>query len=142
MSVSRCHALLLAVSIGAADAALAQSDRPDAMLAVPPAMVAEAAPAHPPAALRLSIQEALQGALTRAVVVQTQQLDLQQQQEQTEQARHEFLPQTVLSSQLERNSASSTSTAATRGTATVGEPGFHVETALGHAVVAVGGAPV
>jgi hypothetical protein len=31
-------------------------------------------------------------------------------------AGHEFLPQTVLSSQLERNSASATGTAATRGT--------------------------
>lgn len=120
VSLSRCHALLLALSIGAADAVLAQSDRPDALLAAPPAIAAEALSAPPPTALRLSLQEALQGALTRAVSVQTQQLDLQQQQEQTEQARHEFLPQTVLSSQLERNSASGTGTGATRGTATSG----------------------
>ncbi|WP_369952137.1 TolC family protein [Ralstonia syzygii] len=120
MSVSRCHALLLALSIGAAGPARAQPDNPGTMLAAPPAMAAGTVPAHPPTALRLSLQEALQGALTRAVIVQTQQLDLQQQQEQTAQARHEFLPQTVLSSQLERNSASSTGTVATRGTATSG----------------------
>ena len=74
------------------------------------------APAAAPAQLRLSIDEALQGALTRAVAIQTQQLDVQQQQAQTEQAGHEFLPQTVLSSQLERDSASSTGLPDARGT--------------------------
>lgn len=40
------------------------------------------------------------------VAIQTQQLDIVQQQAQTGQDNHEFLPRTVLSSQLERNSAS------------------------------------
>ncbi len=73
-------------------------------------------PASPSAVLRLGVQEALRGALTRAVAIQTQQLDVAQQRAQTEQAGHEFLPQTVLSSQLERDSASATGAAATRGT--------------------------
>ncbi len=120
MRVSHCRALLLALSIGATGLAHAQPDPAGAMLAVPPAIVAETPSSHPPTVLRLSIDEALQGAMTRAVVIQTQQLDLQQQREQTEQARHEFLPQTTLSSQLERNSTSTTDMPATRGTATSG----------------------
>ena len=62
----------------------------DTMLPVPPAIDTEAASAHPPTVFRLGIREALQGALARAVIVQTQQLDLQQQRDQTEQASHEF----------------------------------------------------
>ncbi|AST28677.1 hypothetical protein ACNRDG_21795 [Ralstonia pseudosolanacearum] len=90
------------------------------MLPVPPAIDTEAASAHPPTVFRLGIREALQGALARAVIVQTQQLDLQQQRDQTEQASHEFLPQTVLSSQLERDSASVVDVPTTHSTATSG----------------------
>lgn len=59
----------------------------DWMARRPHLMAADTAPMPALAELRLSIGEALQGALTRAVVIQMQQLDLQQQQAQTEQAK-------------------------------------------------------
>lgn len=106
------RALLFALMWWAGAGACAQPAIAGAARDPQPAM----APAAAPALLRLSIDEALQGALTRAVAIQTQQLDVQQQQAQTEQAGHEFLPQTVLSSQLERDSASSTGLPDARGT--------------------------
>ncbi|WP_229213355.1 MULTISPECIES: TolC family protein [unclassified Duganella] len=104
--------MLLALLMWAVGEAGARPVVPELMVDPQPAMATDATA---PAVLRLSIQDALQGALTRAVVIQTQQLDVEQQQLQTEQARHEFLPQAVLSSQWERERTSATGAAATRG---------------------------
>lgn len=112
MRLRRFSVCLLALQMGAAGIACAQVGVPPD----PPSARDAAASTPPSAVLSLSVREALQGALTRAVAIQTQQLDVAQQRAQTEQASHEFLPQTVLSSQLERNSASATGAAATRGT--------------------------
>ena len=105
MCLFRSRAWLFALQMCVAGMACAQSGVP-----------AATAGATPPAVLRLSLQEALQGALTRAVAIEAGQLDVGQQQARTEQAGHEFLPQTVVSSQLERNSASAGGAAAARGT--------------------------
>lgn len=118
MRPTRSHLLLFALSAWVSAAATAQAGVPDALYAPPPAVLVGTSPAQSPTILRLSIHEALVGALTRAVIIQTQRLDLQQQEAQTEQASHEFLPQTTVSGGLERDRGSATDVVTTQGTAT------------------------
>ncbi|WP_429455242.1 TolC family protein [Paraburkholderia sp. JPY465] len=56
--------------------------------------------------LRLGIHEALERALMHTAVIRTAELELQQQEAQSRQARHEFLPQPTFSGGLERDRAS------------------------------------